>query len=419
MGRRVVVTGMGGIASCGTNPKEIYQSVVNQRSGIRRVTKFPIDAYHVCQVAGELDFHIGLIDRIVHKEFKRIAPATQYGMYAIRQALADSHFDFSHLTPKKAQRVGISMGASIIGFNDVIEQVEKYHDTGAKYISALLIQKIMPSALAARPSVHEGIHGPAQSVSAACASSGMAIIDAYQSIIIGECDVVVAGGAEDAIDPVSLASFGNMAALAKGYNDQPTKASRPYDTKRTGFVPSEGGFALILEDLSHALARKAPIYAEIVGYARNSDAFDIVEPDPDGTWQALCMDTAFERAQVRPANISYLNAHGTGTPKGDPPECKAIASVLGKDVGDVPVSSTKGVTGHLMSASAAIELLICIMAINEGVIPPTMNLEVIDPECAGIRHIQTPIKTDVEVAVNNSFGFGGPNSTIVVKKFAA
>lgn len=417
MDRRVVITGMGGIASTGKTPKEIFESTVHGRSGIRRVTRFSTDAYHKCKVAGEVDINPGLVDRVLRKEVLKMARATQFVMYAIRQALTDSHFNFDHLIPKKAQRVGICMGASIIGMSDVIEQVGKYSATGAKYISSQLIQKIMPSAVAARPSIHEGIHGPAYITSAACASSGIAIIDAHNLIASGECDVVLTGGGEDAIDPISLASFGNMPALSRGWNEQPEKASRPFDSKRSGFVPSEGGFAFVFEELSHALARKAPIYAEIVGYCRNSDAFDIVHPDPEGSWQALCMEIALERAQIKVSELSYISAHSTGTLHGDPPECRAIASMLGNDVGEVPVSSTKGVTGHLMSASAAIELLVCVMAINEGVIPPTTNLDVIDPECAGIRHVQKAIKTNVDVALSNSFGFGGPNTAIVVKRF--
>jgi len=415
---RVVITGMGGIASTGNSPKELFEAAVHGRSGIRQVTHFPIDDYHACKVAGEVDIHPGLVDRVLRKEVLKMARATQFSMYAIRQALTDSHFEFDHLSPEKAQRIGICMGASIIGMSDVIEQVGKYSKTGAKYISSLLIQKIMPNAVAAGPSVHEGIHGPSYTTSAACASSGMSMIDARNLIATGECDVVLTGGSEDAIDPISLASFGNMPALATGWNDQPKKASRPFDAKRTGFVPSEGGFAFVFEELSHALARKAPIYAEVAGYCRNSDAYNIVHPDPDGSWQALCMETALERAKIKTSQISYINAHSTGTPKGDPPECRAIVSLLGDDVSEVPVSSTKGVTGHLMSASAAIELLMCVMAINEGVIPPTTNLDVIDPKCAGIRHVQRPIKTNVEVAISNSFGFGGPNTTIVVKRFA-
>jgi 3-oxoacyl-(acyl-carrier-protein) synthase len=417
MDRRVVITGIGGIAPNGNSPQEIFQSAVHGKSGIRVVTKFLLDANHVCRVAGEVDFHWGLIDRVLGKDFKRIAPAAQYSMYAIRQALADSRFKFDRLDPEEAQRIGICMGASIIGMSEVIEQVRNYSESGARRISLFLIQKIMPSAVAARPSMHEGIHGPSYTTSAACASSAMSMIDAYNLIVTGECNAVITGGGEDAIDPISLASFGNMRALSRDWNDQPERALRPFDSKRNGFVPSEGGVAFVFEELSHALLRKAPIYAEVVGHCRNSDAYDIVHPDPGAFWQSLCMKTALNRAGVHPSELSYINAHATGTVEGDTPESIAIAAALGDAADKIPVSSTKGVTGHLMSAAAAIELLMCVMAINEGVIPPTTNLDVVDPACAGIKHVQNPIKTNVDVAMSNSFGFGGPNTAIVVKRF--
>ncbi len=415
---RVVITGMGAITPVGKTPKEIFSAVVNKKSGIREVKSFPLDENHLCRVAGEVDFNPSWLDRLIHrKDQRKIARASQFQMYAIDQALIDAKLLYKHLTPKLAQRIGICVGASMIGMSDVIYEVGRYRDSGARFISAALIQKIMPNAAAARPSLHSQIHGPVYTTSAACATSAMSMIDAYKMITDLECDVVVTGGCEDALDPISLASFGNLTALSTSWNDQPHKALRPFDSKRNGFVPGEGGVAFVFEGLDHALARKANIYAEVVGYCRNSDAHNIVHPHPEGTWQALCMSTALERAGVTPSNLSYINAHGTGTPEGDPSECRAIATCLGKDVKKVPVSSSKGVLSHLMSASAAAELLICVEAIMQNIIPPTTNLEVIDAECTDLHHVTKAFRSEVTAVMNNSFGFGGENTAMVVKKF--
>lgn len=417
---RVVITGRGGITPVGKTPNEIFNAVVNKRSGVRGVTHFPLDEHHLCRVAGEVDFDPTLIDRLLKlKEYKHVARASQFAMYAIDHAIADAKLRYEHLAPKKAQRIGIAMGASLIGMADVIKEVGRYHETGSRFIAAALIQKIMPNAAAARPSLHKQIHGPVFTTSAACASSAMSMIDAFLMIKIGECDVVITGGCEDAIDPVSHASFGNLTALSTNWNDQPTKTPRPFDSKRDGFVPGEGGVAFVFESLEHALARNATIYAEVVGYCRNSDAHHIVHPHPEGFWQGLCMSTALEMAKIDSEQVDYINAHGTGTPEGDPSECRALVSCLGKSVDKVPVSSSKGSLSHLMSASAAAEFLICLEAINHNIIPPTTNLEVVDAECTGILHVTEPIKTTVNIAMNNSFGFGGENTAMVVKKFVA
>lgn len=417
---RTVITGMGAITPVGKTPDDVFAAVVKGQSGIREVTTYPLDDYHLCRIAGEVDFDPSWLDRILQrKERKFVARASQFAMYAINHAIVDSRLKYDHLDPAQAQRISVCMGASLIGMSDIIKEVGRYNKTGARWISAALIQKIMPNAAAARPSLHQQIHGPVFTTSAACATSAIAMIDAVKMISDGECDVVITGGCEDAIDPISQASFGNLTALSTGWNDQPKRALRPFDSKRDGFVPGEGGVAFVFEELSHALARNATIYAEVAGYARNSDAHHIVHPHPEGTWQALCMSTALERAGIKTSELGYINAHGTGTPEGDPSECRAIASCLGNDVEKVPVSSTKGVTSHLMSSAAAVELLVCVMAMNRNVIPPTTNLEVVDPECSSINHVQEPIQTEVESALNNSFGFGGENTCIALKRFTA
>lgn len=415
---RVVITGMGAITPVGRTPKSIFSAVVNKRSGSREVTSYPLDAYHLCRVAGEVNIDPNWLDRLLHRrEQKKVARASQFAMFAIERAIADSKLKYDHLKPHQAQRIGICMGASIIGMADVITEVGRYSKSGARWIKAALIQKIMPNAAAARPSLHKQIHGPVFTTSAACASSAISMIDAYQMIINDECDVVITGGCEDAIDPISQASFGNLTALSTNWNDQPQRALRPFDSKRDGFVPGEGGVAFVFESLEHALTRKAHIYAEVVGFCRNSDAHHIIHPHPEGVWQALCMSTALERAGVKPSELSYINAHGTGTSEGDPSEVKAIISCLGESAKQIPVSSSKGTLTHLMSTSAAAELLICVEAIIQNIIPPTTNLEIVDAECTGIRHVQEPIKTDVRVVMNNAFGFGGENTAMVVKEF--
>ena len=421
---RVVITGIGSITPVGKTPKEVFSAVVNKQSGIREITTFPLDKQHLCRVAGEVDFDPGwlsrlLLGRLLRKDLKKIARASQFAMFAINHAITDAKLKYDRLDPHNAQRVGICMGASLIGMVDIIEEVGQYNKNGARWISPALIQKIMPNAAAARPSLHQEIHGPVYTTSAACATSAISMIDAYKMLADGECDGMITGGCEDAIDPISHASFGNLTALSTSWNDQPEKALRPCDLNRAGFVPGEGAVAFVFEELSHALARKARIYVEVAGYARNSDAHNIVHPHPEGTWQALCMSTALERAKIKPSELSYINAHGTGTPQGDPSECRAIISCMGTEAEKVPVSSTKGVTSHLMSSAAAVELLICVMAITQNVIPPTTNLEIVHPECTGISHVHEPINTKVESALNNSFGFGGENTCIVLKKFAA
>jgi len=415
---RVVITGRGAITPVGKTPAEIFSAVVNKRSGIRAITRFPLDKYHLCRVAGEVDFDPSLIEKLLKlKEYKHVARAAQFAMYAIDHAIADAKLKYDHLPPSLAQRIGISMGASIIGMSDVISEVGRYYKSGARFIAAALIQKIMPNAVAARPSLHKQIHGPVFTTAAACASSAISMIDAYLMIKSGECDVVLTGGCEDALDPISQASFGNLTALSTNWNDKPKQALRPFDVKRDGFVPSEGGVAFVFESLEHALARNARIYAEVVGYCRNSDAHHIVHPHPEGFWQALCMTTALERAQIDPAEIDYINAHGTGTLEGDISECRAIVRCLGKNTSKVAVSSIKGATGHLMSAAAAAEMLVCIESIITNIIPPTTNLDEIDPECSGIKHVTKPLKKRVDVVLNNSFGFGGENTTMVIRKF--
>jgi 3-oxoacyl-[acyl-carrier-protein] synthase II len=315
-------------------------------------------------------------------------------------------------------RIGAFIGTGIGGLHEIEAQHTRLMRSGPKRTSPLMIPKLMTNAAAGQVAMRLGILGPTMSCSSACASASHAIGEALQSIRYGMADVQICGGAEAAITPMGLSGFQQMKAISTR-NDTPDNASRPFHVNRDGFVMAEGGAILVLEELERARARGAKIVAEVVGYGASSDAYHITLPEPDGRGAATAMRCALADAQTAPADVDYINAHGTGTPAGDGVEAKAIVSVFGESAMSVAVSSSKSMFGHTLGASGALESAVCLWAMAENVCPPTINLDEPDPECCGLNFVPiTAQEREINIAVNNSFGFGGHNVSLVFRRFA-
>jgi 3-oxoacyl-[acyl-carrier-protein] synthase II len=413
MKRRVVVTGLGLITPLGTGIQKTWEGICKGASGIDRITTFDTTDFPV-QIAGEVkDFNPE--DFIERKEIKKMDVFIQYALSAGSMAIEDAGMK---ITDANADRVGVIVGAGIGG----IQTIERYHSvllqSGQRRISPFFIPMLITNLAAGQISMRFGARGPNSCVTTACAAGTHAIGDSFKIIQRGDADAMIAGGSESAITPLTIAGFANMKALSSR-NDTPQKASRPFDVERDGFVIAEGAGIVVLEELQVALARKAKIYAEVIGYGMTADAYHMTAPDPDGRGVVNCMRLALQDAGLAPQAIDYINAHGTSTPYNDKHETSAIKHVFGERAHHIAVSSTKSMTGHLLGAAGGVEAAICALALSEGIIPPTINYEHPDPECDldyvpnHARHI------DLENVLSNSFGFGGTNACIVLKKYMA
>jgi 3-oxoacyl-[acyl-carrier-protein] synthase II len=409
--RRVVVTGMGALTPLGLTVDEYWQGLIEGRSGIDRITR--CDASELtCKIAGEVK-GFEPRDYMDHKEARRMARFSQLVVAASKAALEDSGLN---LAREKPERMGVLVGNGIGGFPEVEEGFHIIGQKGAMRLNPFFMPVILPNMAAGQISMIFGLKGFSSTITTACAAATQAIGDAVEVIRQNKADIMVAGGTEAAITPIGVAGFCVMKALSSR-NDEPTKASRPFDAKRDGFVPAEGAGALILESLEHAQRRGARIYAEIAGVGITSDAYHVTAPDSEGDGAMRAMSLAIEDSGLKPSDIDYINAHGTSTPINDPIETLAIKRLFGEHAQKVCISSTKSMIGHLLGGSGAVEAIACIKAITDGIIHPTINQEYPDPDC-DLDYVPNVARTkEVNAALSNSFGFGGQNACLVIRKF--
>jgi 3-oxoacyl-[acyl-carrier-protein] synthase II len=409
--RRVVITGLGAVTPLGNDVRSSWEQLVAGRGAAGPITAFDTTGFAVTFACEAKDFEpTRWIER---KQARRMDRFAQMIVAAAHQAQADAGLEVEH----ECDRVGVSVATAMGGLKSFEDACETLIMRGPGRVNPFAIPTIIPNMGAAQISIELGTKGPLTSQCTACAASTMAIGDGLDAIRLGRADVMFAGGSEAPITQVGIAGFSAMRALSQR-NDDPERASRPFEADRDGFVMGEAGAVLVLEELEHATRRGARIYAELVGYGVSSDAQHLTEPDPTGHSPARAMRMAFADAGISPEQIDYINAHGTSTPLGDASETRVIKRALGDDIARrVPVSSTKGATGHSLGASGAVEAIFCALAIHEGVLPPTINYETPDPEC-DLDYVPNEARqADVGVAVSNSSGFGGHNATIVLRHF--
>jgi 3-oxoacyl-[acyl-carrier-protein] synthase II len=409
--RRVVITGLGAVTPLGNDVRSSWENLVAGRSGAGPITAFDTTGYVVrfaCEAKG-----FDPAQWIEHRQARRMDRFAQMIVAAARQAQADAGLEIE----KECDRIGVCVATGMGGLESLQDCCDTLIERGPDRVSPFSIAAIIPNMGAAWVSMELGTRGPLSSQCTACAASQMAIGDGMDAIRLGRAEVMLCGGSEAAITRVGVAGFSALRALSRR-NDDPEHASRPFEADRDGFVMGEAGAVLVLEELGHARRRGAKIYAELLGYGVSSDAQHITEPDPTGQSPARAMRMAFADAGIEPAQIDYINAHGTSTPLGDASETRVIKQALGEDVArKIPISSTKGATGHCLGASGALEAIFCTLAVHEGVLPPTINYETPDPEC-DLDYIPNEAReADVRIAVSNSFGFGGHNASIVLRRF--
>ena len=408
--KRVVITGMGTINPIGHNVNETWESIKNKECGIQEISLIDSSTYKT-----KFDAEIKNYDPnefFDPKTAKRNDRYTQLGMIAAREAVKDSG-----ITPENSDysRIGTYFSSGIGGLTTIQEQCKIYFEKGNTRVSPLFIPMGISNMAAGTIAIEYGFKGESMSIVTACASSAHAIGEAYRAIQLGEEDIILAGGSEASINEVALAGFENMKALT--HATEVNRASIPFDAERSGFVMGEGAGAIILEELEHAKARGAKIYAELIGYGSTTDAYHITSPSPDGEGGANAMKRALKNANIKPEEVDYINAHGTSTHLNDATETKAIKTAFGKHAKKLMVSSTKGNTGHLLGGAGVLEAIISIKAINDSLVPPTINYKVKDEECDLDIVPNEPRKADIKVAMSNSLGFGGHNATIILRKY--
>lgn len=403
--RRVVVTGLGIVCPLGNSVEEAWKNALAGKSGVRKIQSFDASEYS-CQIAGEIrDFDSSAY--VPAKEARRFDKFVLYGAVAGSQALEDSGLV---VTEENAHRIGVAIGSGIGGLVTICENANTLKEKGPRRVSPFLIPGCIINMASGEFSILKGLKGPNVAYATACSTGLHAIGEAACIIARGDADAMVAGGAEAPICPVGISGFDNMHALSRR-NDEPEKASRPFDKDRNGFVMGEGSGIVVLEEYEHAKARGAHIYCEVKGYGLSGDAYNITTPSVDGPTR--CMQMALDHAGLKPSDIQYLNAHGTSTSIGDANESKAVIQVFGDDVKNLVMSSTKSMTGHLLGGAGGIESVFTILALRDQIVPPTINVENQDPACPVDCCPNTARKMPVKNAMKNSFGFGGTNSTII------
>ena len=412
--RRVVVTGIGMTTPYGFGAKKFWDSILEGKSAISTIERIPLEGHSV-HIAGEIkDFETwGKLDP---KDAKRMDRFTQYAVVAADEAVADSGVNENNVDP---YRYGVIVGSAAGGFDTFEKQHHNILEKGPTKCSPFTVPMLIADMGAGRISMRHHAKGVNKAIVTACATSAHCVGDAFRTIQYNDADVVIAGGSEAVITTLGIGAFTSARTLSKR-NDEPQKASRPYDKDRDGFVMAEGAAIIVLEELEHAKARGAKIYAEIVGYGQTADAYDIVAPDPTGAGAAKAMELAVKDAHIEPKEVDYVNAHGTSTGLGDIAESKAIARVFGDlDTNkNLKVSSTKSMHGHMLGATGAAESIVCIKALQEGIVPPTINLENQDPEVANLNYVpHKALKANLKYALTNSFGFGGHNASLLFKKY--
>src|SRR6056297_671431 len=411
MKRRVVITGLGWVTPLGFDVEPVWQDLLAGKSGIHLLSVVDRDEFKI-QFGGDIpDFNVG--DFADPREAKRLDRFTQFALVAGGKAVQDAGIDFSQ---EEAVRCGVILGSGIGGLWEIETQMARLVLKGPDRVSPFTVPKMMLNAAGANLSIAHCLRGPNYSIATACASATNAMGNAMTSIQSGESDVIITCGSEAAMTRMGVAGFQNMKALS-ARNEAPAEASRPFDRDRDGFVLSEGAGVVIFEELEHAKHRDAKIYAEVIGFGCSCDAGHITQPDPQGTGAAEAMRLALRNAEIDPSEVDYINAHGTSTPLGDKAETRAIHSVFGQAAREVAISSTKSALGHSLGASGGIELVIAARTLTDGVIAPTINLDNPDPDCDLDYTPNQARPADVQIAMSNSFGFGGHNACIVLKKF--
>ena len=407
MSNRVVITGEGSISPLGVSSKDLWNNLIHGKSGIKLIENFDTENFNV-KIAGEIT-NFDPLTFFEHKESRKLDRYTMFAMIAADQAIRSSGLDSSN--------VGVILGTGVGGMNTLEEEQSKLLKKGQRGVSPHFIPKMIPNIAGGQIAIKHGFHGPNFSLSTACSSASDAIGMAYRLIQSNQIHAMICGGSEGGITPLTLSGFSNMKALSKN-NENPQSASKPFDKNRDGFIMSEGSAMLVLESLDNAKKRGATILAEIIGYGITNDAYHITQPHNEGLGATSAINLALKDGGINKDEVSYINAHGTSTYYNDMIETKAIKQVFGRDIAkNLLVSSTKSMTGHMLGATGAIEAITCIYAINNGIIPPTINYETPDPECDLNYVPNKSIESDLNITISNSFGFGGHNSVLALKKF--
>ncbi len=409
--RRVVVTGIGLVTPLGTGTEKTWNNICAGKSGVASITRFDASEF-AAQIAAEVKDY-NQEDHFDKKSAKHLDLFVQYGIVAARLAVEDSGIT---INDDNCNRVGVITGCGIGGLPTIEKNHTAYTERGARRISPFFIPMAIPNMPSGHISMQIGAKGQNLSLSTACAAGTHAVGEAFRSIVYGDSDVVVTGGAESVVCPLGVGGFSSMKALSTR-NDAPEEASRPFDKDRDGFIISEGSGILVLEELDHALAREAEIYAEVVGYGASSDAYHIAAPPENGEGAARCMKMALDDAGLAPEDIDYINAHGTSTPLNDRCETQAIKTVFGDHANKLAISSTKSMTGHMLGAAGGIEAAFTVLSIKDQIAPPTINLQNPSPECDLDYVPHEARKMEIRAALSNSFGFGGTNGVVIMKRF--
>ena len=408
--RRVVITGIGVVSPVGNNLASFWDSLKAGRSGIGRIGAFDTEKFD-CKIAGEVRDYDPTPYYKTPKDVRRTDRYTQLAVGAAKMSLDDSGLDLGSID---LDRAGVMIGSGVGGLATMETQVGQMMNKGPDRTSPFMIPMMISNMASGFISMEHGLRGPNMAIVTACATANHCMGEAWRIIKFGDADIILAGGSEACIVPVGVAGFAAMRALSLR-NDEPERASRPFDKDRNGFVMGEGAGVIILEEYEHAKKRGAKIYCELAGYGLTADAYHMSAPNPEGEGAARCMRMAMKHAKVNPEDVDYINAHGTSTPIGDACETKAVKRAFGENAHQVAVSSTKSMTGHLLGAAAAVEMAACVMAMRDSLLPPTINLENADPECDLDYVPNTAREKTVKVAISNSFGFGGHNSSVVIK----
>ncbi|MBN1842062.1 MAG: beta-ketoacyl-ACP synthase II [Deltaproteobacteria bacterium] len=416
--RRVVITGIGLVTPLGCGRERFWSSLEQGVSGVDRITKFDASK-HDCKIAAEVKDFDPLEYGMNKKEVRRLDFFSQYALASAHQAIEDAKLPLKDKNPN----IGAIVGSGVGGISTIEDEKERFYlrekkgKNGASFVSPFFVPMIMPNAAAGNISMKYKLNNASMSTASACATGLHSIIYAAKDIMLGDCDVMIAGGTEGGITPLGVGCFANMNAICKDYNDEPQKASRPFDRERKGFVMGEGAGIVLLESLEYALKRGARIYAEIAGYGLTSDAHHITAPDPDSYEIARAIKLALDRAGISHEEVDYINAHGTSTPDNDLSETNGIKKVFGDSAYKVKISSTKSMMGHIIGGAGAIETLVCLFAMERSIVPPTINYENPDPQCDLYYVPNKAEHCEVNIAMNNSFGFGGHNAVLLLKRY--
>lgn len=417
--RRVVITGLGMVTPLGSSVETVWASILASESGAGPITRFDPEGY-ACRIACEVIRGDGTgrtfdaSKRVDHKVQRQVDPFITYGIDAAGQALEDA--GLTDMTEAERFRAGCTIGSGIGGLPGIEEESVVLHTKGPRRVSPHFVHGRLINLISGQVSIKYGLMGPNHAVVTACSTGAHAIGDAARMIALDDADVMLAGGAEGAICPLGIAGFSQARALSTAFNDEPKRASRPYDKDRDGFVMGEGAGVVVLEEYEHAKARGAKIYGEVIGYGLTGDAYHVTAPHPQGSGAFRSMEMALRKAGLAPSDIDYINAHGTSTPMGDELELGAVRRLFGSAIETVSMSSTKSAIGHLLGGAGAVESIFCLLAMRDQVAPPTLNLDNPSDGCAGVDLVpHTPKPRRIKAVLNNSFGFGGTNATLVFR----